>query len=179
MLPWRCRADRCRADRCRADRLRADGLRTDRRWVARAAASESGSASLEFITAGLILLVPLVYLILAMAALQGGALAVEGAARQASRVYVQAPDEATAAARAQRAVRFGLADYGIDAGGAEVSVACESGANGCLTRLRTVTVTVRIRVPLPLLPDLLSLRSAASVPLEAVATQTVSRFWRG
>ncbi|HSP51430.1 MAG TPA: hypothetical protein VLO00_00920 [Cryobacterium sp.] len=140
--------------------------------------TERGSASLEFITAGLILLVPLVYLVLAMAALQGGALAVEGAARQAARVYVQAPDEAAANARADRAVQFGLTDYGIDPAGARMSVACEAGANGCLTRQSTVTVTVRIRVALPLLPDLLSLRDSASVPLEAQATQTVSRFWR-
>ena len=139
---------------------------------------ERGSASLEFITAGLILLVPLVYLVLAMAALQGGALAVEGAARQAARVYVQAPDEATATERAERAVQFGLTDYGIDPAGAEVNVACEAGVNGCLTRQGTVTVTVRIRVALPLVPDLLALQGAASVPLEAQATQTVSRFWR-
>jgi len=126
----------------------------------------------------LILLVPLVYLVLSMAALQGGALAVEGAARQAARVYVLAPDEATATTRAERAVQFGLTDYGIDPGGAQMSVACQAGPNGCLTRQSTVTVTVRIRVALPLLPDLLSLRDAASVPLEAQATQTVSRFWR-
>ena len=140
--------------------------------------SERGSASLEFITAGLILLVPLVYLVLAMAALQGGAFAVEGAARQAARVYVQAPDEASARARADRAVQFGLTDYGIDPAGAQVNVACTASVNGCLTRQSTVTVTVRIRVALPLLPDLLSLRDSASVPLEAQATQTVSRFWR-
>ena len=42
---------------------------------------DEGSASLEFITAGMILLLPLVYLVLVMAALQGGSLAVEGAAR--------------------------------------------------------------------------------------------------
>lgn len=33
---------------------------------------QGGSASLEFITAGLILLLPLVYLVVAMSALQGG-----------------------------------------------------------------------------------------------------------
>lgn len=150
-----------------------------RRWklsTKNSAASESGSASLEFITAGMILLVPLVYLVLAMAAIQGGALAVEGAARQAARVYVQAPDEAEANARAVRAVEFGLADYGIEADSAEVRIDCEPGLNGCLTRQNTVTVTVRIVVPLPLVPDVLSLQSAASVPLEATATQTVSRF---
>jgi hypothetical protein len=49
---------------------------------------DTGTASLEFITAGLVLLVPLVYLVLTMSAIQGGALAVEGASRQAARVFV-------------------------------------------------------------------------------------------
>jgi len=138
---------------------------------------ECGSASLEFITVGLILLVPLVYLVVAMSALQGGSLAVEGAARQAARVYVQAPDEATAAARAERAVRFALADYGIDAGSARVGIGCTDPTNGCLTRRNAVTVTVRVSVGLPLVPDVLSLQGGASVPVEATATQIVSRFW--
>ena len=58
--------------------------------------SEAGSASLEFLTVGVILLVPLVYLVLAMSAIQAGALAVEGAARQAARVAVQAIDSGAA-----------------------------------------------------------------------------------
>ncbi len=156
-----------------------------RRWncwserirIEQSAASESGSASLEFITVGMILLVPLVYLVLAMSAIQGGALAVEGAARQAARVYVQAPNEVEASARAARAVEIGLADYGIEAGDAEVRIDCKSGPTGCLSRQSAVTVTVRIQIPLPLVPDVLSLRSAASIPLEAIATQKVSRFW--
>ncbi|MGO4692358.1 hypothetical protein [Glaciibacter sp. 2TAF33] len=141
--------------------------------------SDAGSASLEFITAGMILLVPLVYLILAMSVVQGGALAVEGAARQAARVYVQAPDDAEGRVRAARAVEFSLADYGIAAGGAEVHIHCESARSGCLTRQAHVTVTVRITVALPLVPDVLSLPSAVSIPMQASATQTVSRFWSG
>ncbi len=137
-------------------------------------ADDTGSASLEFITAGMILLVPLVYLVVALSVLQGGAFAVEGAARQAARVYVQAPDEAAARAGALRAVRVGLDDYGINGDTAEMTIDC--GVGGCLARRSAVTVTVRIRVPLPLVPDLLSLRSAASIPMEAMATQTVSRF---
>ena len=67
-----------------------------RRWIE----AEDGSASLEFITAGMLLLLPLVYLVLTMAAIQAGAFAVEGAARQAARVYVQSGTvgEANAAA---------------------------------------------------------------------------------
>ena len=68
-----------------------------RRWN-----EDDGTATLEFITAGLILLLPLVYLVLSMAAIQGGALAVEGAARQAVRVFVQAPDFRSAGRRRNR-----------------------------------------------------------------------------
>lgn len=145
------------------------------RWRA-ALAGEIGSASLEFITVGLILLVPLVYLVVTMSALQGGAFAVEGAARQAARVYVLAPTPADAEARAQRAVLVGLADYGIDAATAEVSISC-AGGPVCLARRSVVTITVRVQVALPFVPAVLTQSRGGSIPLEASATQTVSRFW--
>ncbi|MGY4859968.1 hypothetical protein [Cryobacterium sp. AP23] len=141
-------------------------------------AGDAGSASLEFITVGLILLVPLVYLVLAMSVLQGGAFAAEGAARQAARVYVLAPTPADAEARAERAVLVGLADYGIDAATAEVSIGCTAGPV-CLARRSVVTVTVRIHVVLPFVPAVLTQSHGGTIPLEASATQTVSRFWHG
>ncbi|MBG6214280.1 MAG: hypothetical protein LH475_11255 [Cryobacterium sp.] len=137
---------------------------------------EAGSASLEFITAGMILLVPLVYLVLALSALQGGALAVEGAARQAARVYAQSPDEVTATVRARRAVAFALEDYGLDPGDAEVQIECAGRASRCLTRRGLVTVTVHIDIALPLVPDLLALNQSVRVPMTAASTQIVSRF---
>lgn len=152
--------------------------RLDPRTGARFGAdSEAGSASLEFITAGLILLVPLVYLVLALSALQAGTLAVEGAARQAARVYVQAPDEAQATARAERAVEFGLADYGIPTEAAAVRIRCAPAPGTCLTRQGRVVVTVGVVVALPFVPDLLSLGRPAGILVQASATQTVSRFW--
>ena len=148
------------------------------RWAERRSmlTDETGSASLEFITVGLILLVPLVYLILVMSVLQGGAFAVEGAARQAARVYVLAPSAADAEARAERAVVVGLADYGIDADAAEVSITCAGGGT-CLSRRSVVTVTVRVQVVLPFVPGVLTQAHGGSIPLQASATQTVSRFW--
>lgn len=140
--------------------------------------SEEGSASLEFLTVGMILLVPLVYLVLAMSAIQGGALAVEGAARQAARVAVRAVDEGAADVAVQRAVRVALDDYGVDADAASVSVSC-SPSGDCLAPGERVRVSVTATVALPLVPDVLALHQAASVPLEASATQTVSRFAGG
>ena len=155
-------------------RVRAPGRVRAR---ARTLDREAGSASLEFITAGMILLVPLVYLVLALSSLQGGALAVEGAARQAARVYVQSPDEVTAEVRAQRAVMFALEDYGLNAGDAEVQIKC-TGASHCLARHGLVTVTVRIGIALPLVPDLLAVNQSARVPMTATSSQIVSRFGR-
>jgi len=149
-----------------------------RRWIGSVVADD-GSASLEFITAGLILLVPLVYLVVAVANIQGASLAVAGAARQAARVYVTAPDPASARERAGRAVVFALADYGVNPSTASITVRCAPKPGACLTRSGRVTVTVEARAVLPLMPDVLDLPTAGSVPLRSAATQTVSRFWTG
>lgn len=136
---------------------------------------DTGSASLEFITVGLILLLPLVYLVLTMATMQGAALAVEAAARQAVRVFVTAPSHAAASDRAQRAIQFALADAGIEHTPA-VSVSCSPNPSNCLTRSGLVTVVVGVSVALPFIPSVLDLDVPLSVPMQASATQQVSRF---
>ncbi|MGB3374763.1 MAG: TadE family protein, partial [Microbacterium sp.] len=60
---------------------------------------DAGSAALEFITVGVLLLVPLVYLVLALGAIQEQTLGVEAAARHTARVIGQAADASTATAR--------------------------------------------------------------------------------
>ena len=151
--------------------------------------SDQGSSSLEFITAGLLLLVPLVYLVLVLSAVQGAALAVEGAARQAARVFVQAPTEAEGFARAQRALAFSLNDYGLGGdrlGGdglgdaaAGMTITCVPQTTPCLQRLASITVAVTLYIDLPLVPAVLGLDRLARVPVNATATQHVSRFWSG
>lgn len=142
------------------------------RWT-----DDSGSASLEFITAGLVLLVPLVYLALAMSAIQAGALAVEGAARQAARVFVQAGTAAEAKQSAIRAVEFALADHGVDPESVAIRVTCQPQPNNCLARRGFVTVSVDLAVALPLVPEVILGDIPLTVPLHAEATQQVSRFW--
>ncbi|MBX3088153.1 MAG: hypothetical protein KF742_06660 [Cryobacterium sp.] len=141
--------------------------------------SEEGSASLEFITVGLILLVPLVYLVIAIASIQASAFAVEGAARQATRVFVQAPNSAEAAARAERAIRFALADAGLDELEPRVSISCSPNPGNCLTRQGMVTISISLTAPLPLAPSVIGLNTPLGVPLSATATEQVSRFWGG
>lgn len=143
-----------------------DGVRGDR-----------GSASLEFITAGMILLVPIVYLVLALSAVQAAALGVDGAARQATRVFVQADSVAEARTAAARAIEVTLADYGLDAGAATIEFACRPRPAACLTRRGYVTVSIRVIVPLPLAPPFLQTGLPAGLPVSATATEQVSRFW--
>lgn len=142
-------------------------------------AADDGSASLEFITVGVLMLVPLVYLVLAVSAVQAAALGVEGAVRQASRVFVQQQTLAEARAAAERAIRVTLADYGLAADDAVVSITCTPDPADCLTRRGLVTVDLAIVVPLPLMPGALALDVPAGVMVRASATEQVSRFWVG
>ena len=148
-------------------------MRRSRPWT-EAAACERGSASLEFLTVGMILLVPLVYLVLAVGAIQAAALGVDGAARQASRVAVlRADDAGPAASGVERTARVVLADYGIAADAASVDIDCSAACDEPGSR---VTVRVRAAVTLPLVPQALASSSIGTVRLESSATHTVSRF---
>ncbi len=138
--------------------------------------AEEGSASIEFLTVGLLLLVPTVYLVLALASIQSAAFAVEGAARQASRVFVQAPTVAAAQAAAERAIAVTLADYGLQARDAEVTLACGPAPADCLARRGFVTVEVSIVAPLPIFPAVLGTDLPLGVAVDGVATEQVSRF---
>lgn len=149
-----------------------------RRWTDdRSFADDEGSASLEFITAGMLLLVPIVYLVLTLSSIQAGAFAVEGAARQAARVFVQSESVPAGSAAAARAVSFALADYGLDSRTVVTRISCTPVPTNCLTRQGYVTVEVTTTVVLPLVPPVLDLDVPLSVPITSTATQQVSRFW--
>lgn len=138
---------------------------------------ESGSASLEFVTVGLIMLVPLIYLMIAVASIHAAALAVEGGARQAARIFVQGDSEQDARTMAIRAVEFALADHGLSDSTVDIAVTCTPTPDNCLSRGGFVTVAVSTFVPLPLAPPVLGEAFAIGVPISATATQQVSRFW--
>lgn len=143
--------------------------------VRRASAAEVGSASIEFLVAGLLLLVPIVYLVVLVATVQSAALATEGAARQAARVFVQAPSVDDGEAAAVRALELALADHGVTAE-TSIAVTCRPEPSDCLARRGWVTVSIEASVPLPLVPSILDVTAPLAVPIEASATQQVSRF---
>lgn len=137
---------------------------------------DRGSAALEFATLGLLLLVPLVYLIVLIGVIQAGALAAEGAARQAARVVTLARTESEAQAAAERAVTLAFDDAGVEGADIHVELTCRPRPEACLTRRGIVTVTVSADVPLPLVPPILGADVPPSVRVEARSVQQVSRF---
>ncbi|WP_029150945.1 hypothetical protein [Microbacterium indicum] len=131
---------------------------------------DDGSASLEFLTAGVLLLVPLVYLVVALGEVQNAALAAEAAARFVARALTTHTDP-------DLVLRTVAADYGIDPGSLDMRVACTPAAAACPSAGSTVVVTVGHLVDLPLVPEAFGIGDALSVPVDATATAKVSRLW--
>ncbi|WP_261167287.1 hypothetical protein [Microbacterium sp. Marseille-Q6965] len=130
----------------------------------------------ELITVGLLMLVPLVYLVVAAGQVQNHALGAEAAARCTARAITQA-SEGDPAATAEATLRSIAGEYGMDLGRTDVSVECVPAAAGCPAAGATVLVTVRSGVGLPLVPSILGVDRIAVVPVEATSGQKVSRFW--
>lgn len=140
-------------------------------------ADDTGSAALEFITVGMLLLVPLVYLVLALGAIQEQTLGAEAAARHTARVIGQAPDAATAGARGDAVLANTIREYGMDADAVDVRISCRPATPECPTAGSTVIVTVRTRVSLPFMPPIFGLDRIAAIPVEAQSAQKTSRLW--
>ncbi len=138
---------------------------------------DEGSAALEFIAVGIIMLVPLVYLIVALGAIQEHALGAEAAARHAARAIALAPDASAASLRSEQVLATVVDEYGMDAEELDVTLTCRPVGDGCPAPGATLTITVTTRVALPLVPSVLGVADAASVTVEGTATQKVSRLW--
>lgn len=145
----------------------------------RVGGDDAGSAALEFIVAGLVLLVPLVYLVVALGMIQAQALGAETAARHAARAVSTAPGPAEAHARMRAVVAEVAGEYGVDPARVSVDLSCLGPAPECPAAGATVAVTVRVVVSLPLVPPVLGLDRIAAVPVQAAAVQKMSRVWSG
>jgi Flp pilus assembly protein TadG len=137
---------------------------------------DAGSAVVEFVTLGVLLLVPVVYLVIALGRVQAGAFAAEGAAREAARVFSAAPDQPTAERHAHAAVRLALHDQGfreVDPAQA-LAVHCEQ--DPCLQPQAQVRVRVQVDVVLPGVPRFIDVLVPTRVPVRAEAVAVVDRF---
>ncbi len=124
---------------------------------------ERGGALVEFIVLVVALLIPVVYLVMALALVQASVFAAEGASREAARVLAADPGD-TATARAQVDLAFG--DYGLPAP-AEVTMGCVPA--GCHGEGARVAVRVSTTVPLPLVLGWVGQRGLVPVSAESEA----------
>jgi Flp pilus assembly protein TadG len=123
--------------------------------------ADDGSAIVEFVFVAVVLLVPLVYVVAAVATLQRNTLAVTEAAREAGRAFATSDTTAEARTRVAAAVRLALGDQGLpaDASVRYVRVGDGCGAAPITPRLvpgAEFTVCVQRRAQLPGVPSLLA-----------------------
>lgn len=140
-----------------------------RRLVEGPRADDGGSAIIEFVFVAVVVMVPLIYLIAAVATVQRTELAVTQAARDAGRAYATSDSAQQASLRVRAAVRLALTDQGLPddadvrfvASGAD----CEHDAAVTPTLEPGVefTVCVTRRVELPGVPSVLTGRGIRTV----------------
>ncbi|WP_017936078.1 hypothetical protein [Nocardioides sp. Iso805N] len=113
---------------------------------------ERGSGLIELTWLGILLLVPLVWILLSIFAVQRGAFAVSGAARAAGRAYVLAPSDDIGVQRARVAAEQVLADQGIEDAPLDITVSCTPYPQACHSGTSVVTVRIASSIRIPLLP---------------------------
>ena len=127
--------------------------------------SERGDASVEFLGILVVLVIPVLYIVLAVGQVSAGAMAVDAGAREAARILAEDPARE---ADASHAVALIVEDFGIDAQ-ADVVPNCV----GCEGDGGVVDVRVSVRVPLPYMPAWLGsagvgVSSSARAPVREV-----------
>ena len=114
---------------------------------------EEGTAVVEFIWLAILLIIPIVYILIAVFDVQRAAYGVSAASRSAARAFILSPDVETAYQRANRAAIVALGDQRVE--GATVEIICTPRPADCLTPGSSVRVVVRLTQPLPLTPTAL------------------------
>ena len=123
--------------------------------MSRALRGQDGSAIVEFVWLGLLLLVPLLYVVLAVFEAQRTAYAASTAARSAGRAFVGAPSVASGYERAQAAARLAFRDQGLVLADDGLRITCVPDPDRCLVPGSVVLAEVRASARLPLVPDFL------------------------
>ena len=139
----------------------------------RPAAIEAGRAIIEFIFLGLLLLLPLTYLVLTAARLQAASFSASLAGREAGRAFVTATSDEDGYGRARAAALLAFTDFSFEERAA-VAVTCDG--SPCLRPDGTVTSTASIEVQLPLVPDFIAAHVPASVTITSTHVASVDRF---
>ena len=133
---------------------------------------ELGSAVVELIWLGILLLVPMIWIVLSVFEVQRGAFGVSAAARAAGRAYALAPDDATGRQRARAAAAVALADQGLDEGWT-LDIDCPP-RTSCHTGGAVVVVRITSHVSLPFLPEVLG--DGATFALDAEHAVPIGQY---
>jgi hypothetical protein len=147
----------------------------DQRAYGQRAHDQRGSALVEVSWLGILLMLPVLWIVLSVFQVQRGAFAVSAAARSAARAFALAPDDASGLVRARAAVRIALADQGVHDVMPEVRVTCAPYPADCHQGTSVITVWVHSRVVLPLMPDVLG-GNRPSFALYAIQTVPIGQF---
>ncbi len=140
--------------------------------MTRASASgDAGNALVEFTYLGVLLMVPLLYVLLTVFQVQRAAFGVTEAARQAGRAHATADTVAAGLARAEAAATMALQDQGLHADGPP-----EITSTAGLSPDAQVTTTVLYRVTLPLFGGLFQGTVPPNIPVRATHVEYVDRF---
>ena len=137
--------------------------------------SERGSALVELTWLGVLLLVPMLWIVLSVFDVQRGAFGVSSAARAAGRAYALAPNDAVGRVRAEQVARQALADQGLRGAPVTVTITCTPFPDNCHQGTSVITVRVASRVDLPLLPAVLG-GQAPSFALDASHTVPIGHY---
>jgi hypothetical protein len=136
---------------------------------------ERGSALVELSWLGILLILPMLWIVMSVFEVQRGAFGVSAAARAAARAYALAPDDSTGLVRARDAARVALADQGLHDVTPEVDVSCSPYPRNCHQGTSVITVSVHSRVVLPLMPTALG-GNRPSFALDASQTVPIGQF---
>jgi len=134
---------------------------------------DRGSAVIEFIVIGVLVMVPLAYIAMCVMRVQAAAVASSLAVREAGRAFVTADTVPDARVRAATAARLALLDQGFELPARALSIRCSSG--GCLQPESSVHVELAWSVDLPWLPQFLG-EERTEIPITAQRTMPVDTY---
>ena len=139
----------------------------------RAGPGTEGRASIEFLVFAVLALVPIVFVMQNLWAIQAATFATDQAARDAVRVFVAAPSVTTGAATADSIARRVVAEHGVSRA-VSIERSCQPASN-CLQPGARVTYRIRTEVTLFQVP-LFAGAWPVAVPVDGEASARVSRY---
>lgn len=148
-------------------------IRPSRKRSTRRVIGDDGRAVVEFVFLGILLLLPLTYLVLTLARVQAAAFASSLAAREAGRAFITGLDDEVAHARARAAADLAFEDFAFGDEG-RLRISCDG--SPCLRSEGVVTATTLIDVALPLVPDFIASRVPSSVAISSTHVAVVDTY---